>query len=467
MKRLGAFVLAAVMMILCIGAQAATTLNSDGEQGVFTSKDTPASITDKKVVLEKEIIAFNRDETAIKAPTISYTYTIAPATVASDTKVTDSDKNGTVHETGVNVTASVKAGVGTPTISDSGVVAWSPSDTLTAATDGAKNVKDITIDFSSVVFTGAGVYRYEVTEALTSGYTYAASGVTKTTDPAVSATNPAKRYIDVYVRPAATGYTDGSTAAQWDIYGFTCFDNNQSITDADKTTGAVKTTGFTGGTTGGSGSSAFLADQYYTYNLTLTKTVENDSYSAANIAFPFTVILTNSNITKSIDIIGKVEAGMATGKTDPDAGLLSTGVKGVVNIKSGGQVKYIGIPNGTAFEVYETNTATGVTYKVTTSLTASSSVTTTNDNNVSWGNAPSSAAPQGSPKAAYQSTKASATPTANQDTDIDYTVAITNTLVNISPTGYISRYAPYALILVAGIVLLVIARKKKRHSDDE
>lgn len=46
-------------------------------------------------------------------------------------------------------------------------------------------------------------------------------------------------------------------------------------------------------------------------------------------------------------------------------------------------------------------------------------------------------------------------------------VKFTNTLQLISPTGYVSRFAPYALILVAGIALLIVAKKRKPAKDDE
>jgi len=46
-------------------------------------------------------------------------------------------------------------------------------------------------------------------------------------------------------------------------------------------------------------------------------------------------------------------------------------------------------------------------------------------------------------------------------------IGLTNTLAEVSPTGYVSRFAPYALILVAGIVLLIVAKKRKPAKDDE
>ena len=46
-------------------------------------------------------------------------------------------------------------------------------------------------------------------------------------------------------------------------------------------------------------------------------------------------------------------------------------------------------------------------------------------------------------------------------------IYFTNTLDTISPTGLVMRFAPYALILAAGIVLLVVAMKHKSRKDDD
>lgn len=465
-KKIGALVLALVMVLaMSTTAFAATNLGDDGsgtdgvgEDGVFTSKDTPTSITDKTLRLEKEIKVYNLDEATIKAPTISYTYSIAPATVASGTTVTDSDKSGAIHDTGVTVTVPVKAGVGAPVIASSGVVAWAATEDVNAGTDGVKNVKDISIDFSNVVFNGAGVYRYVITEALTDGYAYNTSGVTETT---ASAAGAHTRFVDVYVRPVTSGYTDGSTAAQWDIYGFTCFYNNTSITEANKGTGAVKTTGFVDGSTDGTSANAFLADQYYTYNLTISKTVVNDGYGAATVSFPFTVLFTNATVSAGTIVTNGATAPTGTDFTHNTSVNLTTGdLKGVATLKSGQQIKYVGIPNGTSVEVFETNVATGVTYKVDTNKDG----TTTTDNAVISGTAPASAAHQAT-KADYESTASNLTTTAGADDDTAHSIAITNTLLTISPTGVTLRIAPYALMLGAGLFLVLFTRRRKEENE--
>ena len=461
LKKLGVIVVAiATILSMTTTAFAATTLDTNGEQGVFTTKDTPVSQS-KTLVLEKELKVYNVDEATIKAPTISYTYTIAAATVPTNATVTDK-KGDPIHEDNVNVTAPVKAGVGAPAIANSGVVAWTATEDVSAGTDGVKNVKDISIDFSSVVFTGAGIYRYEITEALTSGYTYATSGVTETKTGSTAASH--KRYVDVYVRPATTGYTDGLTAAQWDIYGFTCFYNNAAeITEANKTTVPVKTTGFVEGTTDGTAANKVEADSYYTFNVTVSKTVVNDAYGAATVAFPFTVLFTNSNVSAGTIVTNGATAPTGTDFTHSTSVDLTTGnLKGVAKLKSGQQIKYVGIPNGTSVEVYETNVATGVTYKVDTVTDGGTAVT---DNAVSFGSEPASAVAQ-TTKAAYESTKTTITTTADQDDDTAHTVAITNTLLTISPTGVVLRIAPYALVLAAGILLFFFARRRKEDNEE-
>jgi len=448
-----ASIILSVIMVIAMSAMAyaadtsVSTLGENGEQGAFAESESPAS-QNKTLVLNKELKAYNVDETEINAPSVSYTYTIAAATVTTATAVTDNK----------NVTAPVKAGVGTPVIAADGVVAWSTEETLTASTDGASNYKGISIDFSSVVFTGVGIYRYSVEEALTGTDTYAMAGVTGTNGSHI-------RYVDVYVR-AAEGYTDGTNATDWDIYGFTCFYNNEeTITEDNKTTVPVKTTGFVEGTDNGT-RALVTADSYYTFNVTVSKTVAGDKYSEKNTAFPFTVIFTNDAVTKNIDIIGTAsDSTLVTGWTEPAAGAVSD-TKGIVNIKSGGAVKYSGIPCGTAVEIYETNVAAGVTYEVSTAVTTTATATSKDDAVIS-GDAPTSATAQAASKAACESTKATIATTADADDDNAYAVAVTNTFLTISPTGVMLRFAPYALVLFGGIVLLLLGKRLMKQSKKE
>ena len=369
---------------------------------------------------------------------------------ANDTAVTVTTKPGVIPNVSItgsaDGTANTAAVAGSSATSVANTISWTPASTLTASTSGTANYQDLTIDFTNVVFGAAGVYRYVISEALTDGG-YAASGVTETT----STTNPHTRYLDVYVRPAPTGFTDGTAAADWDIYGYVCVLENEDITDAgdSATTGAVKTNGFVAGSNDGT---SYLADSYYTFNVTVSKTVTNDAYAKAMTAFPFTVTFTNANVTKAVDISSDL-TGTPTGFTNPDPAALSAGTTtGVANIKDGQAVKYIGIPNGTSVAVYETNPVTGVTYQVTTSIDGATSGTGYNIDQAVLTN--------------ETSTAMTLSTTSNADDDVDHTIAIDNNLQLISPTGVVLRVAPYALMLVAGVTLFIILAARRRKAKE-
>ena len=103
------------MSTAAFAADGETTLNDSGEAGAFTTPDKP-NTQGKKLMLQKEFVVYNVDGSDVYAPTITYDYSIAAATVATGTTVTDS---GNKHESGEPVTAPVKEGVITGvTISD-------------------------------------------------------------------------------------------------------------------------------------------------------------------------------------------------------------------------------------------------------------------------------------------------------------------------------------------------------------
>ena len=457
MKKALALALAVLMMAsLSVAAFADGEAElTGGEVGGFTSPDTP-TVQNKTLILKKELTAYNADEAAINAPTISYTYAITAGDAGVN--VTDAASD---HATGIGaLKVPTKAGITTGvtlTGTAANTIAWTNTETLVAATNGAANYKDLKIDFSKVVFTGPGIYRYIITETAPN---YAASGVTATTGTHT-------RYLDVYVKASNT-FTNGSAAADWDIYGYVCMYKNEAITpDGDTaTTGAMKTNGFVSGRNEND-DTEIKADSYYTFNVTVSKTVQNDNYAKATHAFPFTVIFTNIDVTQSVDISSKTTGTTPDGFVNPDPAALSAGsTKGVVSIKDGASVKYIGIPNGTSVEVYETNDMTGVIYQVTTTLTPTGTAPTT-DNSVSWGNAPTVAVAQAAAKEAFQSTKATFTTTADKDDDNAYAVAVTNRLLTISPTGVSLRVAPYALMLCAGLLLVFFSRRRKAKAESE
>lgn len=421
-----------------------------GEVGGFTSPDTP-NLSNKQINIAKELTAYNVDETTIKAPTISYTYTIAAAD--ADKSITDAT---TDHDPAVAVTRTTFAGVTTGvSLSNSGVVAWTTADELTAAPTGAANYKHLTIDFGSVVFSKPGVYRYVINEALTSG-AYADAGVTENivaTDPA---THTHTRYLDVYVKTSAT-FTDGSLATDWDIYGYVCMIENDDITpDGDTTTlGAVKTNGFTAAT---NDSVATSADSYYTFNVTVSKTLTGDAYSNSH-QFPVHVDFTNAAVVNNVLLIAETTGTVTDFAHNASA---ASSLDGLAKIANAGSIKYIGIPCGTTVTVYETNDVLGTTYEATLTVDE----TAGNTKAISGTSTPAAFAAY--TEQAYNSLTGVVTTTADtiDNTANLHTIAIANVFSVISPTGVTLRIAPYALMLFAGITLFIISRRRRNAAKE-
>ena len=215
-------------------------------------------------------------------------------------------------------------------------------------------------------------------------------------------------------------------------------------------TAAVKTTVFVSDTDAND-STTLSADSYYTYNVTITKTLVNDSAMNSN-KFPFSVTFANRNITKSIDIIGTAD-GTAEAADVANGSITSVAVSPA--IAHGGSVVYTGIPVGTTVTVHETNNVTGTTYSSVGAITTAETGDTAADTKVI---APSVV----SNDAVVASTTAGTAVSASK------TIAFTNTLEVISPTGIVLRVAPYLLMLAAGIALVVILlAKRRRHTDED
>ena len=332
---------------------------------------------------------------------------------------------------GITTGMTINGGAAGTAASATGTLAFTNSTALTASSSGATNTYNVPFDFTNVAFPQPGVYRYEIVETLADSKTYDDIAVEDGTTNSV--------YLDVYVDG-----NDANSDGKLDIYGYVCMASNVSVTPS-----TTKTDGFVGDGVG--------ADKYYTYDLTISKDVQNDTYAENNTAFPFTVIFNN---TENYDTTFAIGETVGTGSTGfaPAAGAPTW--SGVALVKDGGAITYTGIPAGVDVDVYETNVATGVTYAVSTSVNGGAATT---DNNVTWGTAPASAVAQ-TARAAYQSTKATVNTTKNTSVAAVQTVAITNTLLLISPTGYVDRFAPYALILGVGIFMLVFFVKRRKKA---
>lgn len=436
-------VLMAVMMLAALSVTALATDLTNGKAGAGGSSAT--LLNPESVDIKKELKPVNPENSTINAPTITYTYAISAGD--SGKSITDSDdvnvqtKAGVM--TGLKVTGSANGSANTPATYSTGTsvsntISWTTAKSLTANTS---DIQDLNIDFSDVVFGASGVYRYVITETAT----YTGTGVTETDGTHT-------RYLDVYVKQNDT-FNNGSTANEWDVYGFVCaYANNNTIDEGtDNSTNNIseitKTNGFVAGTD--NSGNAVSADTYYTYNVTISKTLTGDSYNNSH-EFPFTVVFTNAGITANVDIIGTA-TGTATA-ADLAAGALSSGVTVSPTIANGGTAVYTGIPVGTSVAVYETNDVVGTTY------TSAATITTAETNDV---NAASKAIQYN----VVSNTATVGSTAANTAANNNKTVAFTNDFTLISPTGVMFRVAPFMVILAAGCMLLLVSRKRRNAED--
>ena len=415
MKRLlrkvaGVFVATAMVAAMGVTTLAADeTENINGNNNVVGNND-PADAVKKKLVIEKELTAYNPEEIEIYAPNITYTYTIAGSDDEAGKKITDT------HGT----SAKTVAGPSGASITSS--ISWTNTEKINASSAGIANKKELTIDLSGINFQAAGVYRYKITETC-SDTDKAAASVTEGTIAQV-------RYLDVYVRDPKAGTTETG----FQIYGYVLFENNNDInansvdSADDSVKKAVKTEGFVA-TTGPDGST-LSADSYYTYNVSVTKKLENDSANSTH-EFPFQIDFAKA-ASGNFNLV-------ASDTTDPVAMATSINRK----IADGNSVKFSGIPCGTTVDIIETNDITTVAYKVTTTG-ADTNITDklVNGNETT-----------GDDAVVINST-------AGQSGEFKK-VTFTNTLELISPTGVAMAVLPFVILLGFGVCFMVVSTTKR------
>lgn len=400
----------ATAMVAAMGVSAfAAPIGDDG----IKEGNTLGDPIDTSITLYKGLKFYNPDETSIQAPNISYSYTIAAGD--ADKRITD--------DQGVSVLT--KAGVNANSVTiNSSAVAWTDADTVTASSGGAEDIKAFTLDFANVTFSAAGVYRYVITETPNPGDP-ATAGVTRVTGYETT------RNLDVYVKE------DNNTFI---IYGFVCFANQLDHMDdknAKNVAQAVKTKGFVDAKDSGD---PYTADAYYTYNVTVGKTLVNDTEHNDN-KFPFTVTFSNNTITQNIKLSSDI-----SGTADLQAELASASINGLestANIAHGATVKYIGIPCGTTVDVFETNNVSTAAY----TSKCENADTTAAEKVISLNEA---------------SNTASVECTADAE-GTSKTVTFTNTLALISPTGVAMAVVPFVLLMAFGIGFMVVSTTKRKE----
>ena len=285
------------------------------------------------------------------------------------------------------------------------------------------------------------------------------------------------RYLDVYI--GNDGTVDATTNPKgFNLLGAVIFktvttdkDGKDAIAHTD--TNDQKTTGFEPGKPDGTiGSNEYTddktVDRYTTYDFTVTKEVAG-SMADKTAEFPFFVTLENTingaaysykadngeapetATAGAADTNGtKYTAGATTQTvgTDSDSSTLA--------LKHGDTIKFVGVPSSqsaalsvTVKEYNKTPDKYTLTVKATNPTT--SLATDPTDGVMEANNAAALAA-------AFDL----------KGNDVaGQTITFTNTIVEVSPTGVVLRFAPYAIMLGAGVALFIILKVRKNKAVEE
>ena len=465
MKKIGLLVVVfALVLSLCGSAFALDTK----QEGQGTSGTAITTIT-----IPKDVVLFNTTAQNIYEPNITFTYSLETQDPGANTIITDKNAiTGTVKQ-GVAGMVTIQGANGSGATGTAGTAASlvfgddssAGSQTnlhdATVTTSSKVATRDITVRFDPTVLqvtTGegsdavtaypanaAGIYRYKITDT-TAASALTAAGIERDEDY-----DPI-RYLDVYVEWADTAHTTMR------VYGWVLYKTDNGTDEALGTTSLIYngTTGCVGIKVNGYNiesemlSGVSTSDEYHTYNLTVTKTTTG-SMADLNNEVPVAVSFANAN-AKNVEFYSTGDfANTALALSASGAYSVNSDFAGQPSVKNGDTFTFIGLPAETTYQVGEKNN-TADTYKVTIL-----------DDTI--GSYLVGSATDGTSVAAGSNTGMTTATAVGNLNGSDYEsedVQITNKLESISPTGYIARFAPYAVILIGGLAMLIIAQKSKK-----
>ena len=437
MKKISALVLALVMVLTVstVAFSAGDTGRTVGGTNYSyqgSGDDRSLTSSSDSIPLVKSIVFINADGSNVFEPDITFSYTVAPAEITSgEVSVTDA------NDVTTNVLPGVAGGVIGTTITF-GKTIGGENTTAVEATATGKNVERTgSLSFDINQFSRAGIYRYVITE------TPSPSDITSVGLTARSSNYSNKRYLDVYIKNGDNGL---------EMFGAVMFAATEASEDITKTT--KKTTGFTPSDVPLNEDDT--VDRYTTYSFIIKKNVQGDLADRSH-EFPFYISVANSisgaKFTYTADgtetFTGTTKNGTAVTLSADDFTIGADSTDSSLKLKHNDTIKLEGVPSKQGSD------------KLT--------VVVKEYNNTDDTYTPSASATKGTPEmAAGSGTSAAIKPfdIVSNDTD-DQIITMNNTLTAISPTGYVTRFAPYALILIGGIVMLLIAKKHKKHTDEE
>ena len=316
----------------------------------------------------------SKGDNAQNLPAVTFDYKIAPGAGVPATQTSPL----------------IKAGIESPSITDA-VHAATPAGDL-------EDSVDVTIDFSGVGFTEAGIYRYAVTESL----------VGENDDIVIDVENAkdGEFFLDVYVEKNGDGFRPFA-------YIMAASPEAPSLSDSEDGKTATYTSKI-----------GSVANEYTTYDLTVSKSIVG-AMAANDFAFNINI----SNVPEDVYIAQDDNAAVIGSESNSFSARLGDGDSTVIK----------GLPSKAAYAIQEeVNKIEGYSVEVTDDHKAE----------YDW---------IGSDRFGREAGTVMGTADAN--------VAFTNTLMTISPTGVVMRFAPYMMILGAGIALAMVSRRRKAEQE--
>ena len=446
MKKLTALLLALVM-VLAIGATAfadPTTSNGAKTDVYSGSENANAVISGTTIPLTKSIVLFNTNGSEIREPNIKFTYTVTPVdeTAANQGKpltgVTITDDGSRNDDT--PVTVNIYDGVADAFTTPLEITFSENNAKVAAAQAGTELERTDNLVINTGAFDHAGVYRFKITETVQPG-DITTVGLDTRDDTAYDPV----RFLDVYIKNGTSGL---------EMYGAVIFKSTTSeATDpikGDITPDTEKTTGFGPNNKDGSGSYDYendkTVDKYHTFNLEVNKTITGGLADLSH-DFPFEITLTGNK-----DAVIKTDyskTGATYVGTEPtEVPISTTAVVLTPALSNGDSVTITGIPVGTTVLVKETNDTDDEYTPSITTYTGFTELNLTESGKLT-------------PKTGTTQLEAATEITSK---DAKSVIGLTNTLAEVSPTGVALRFAPYAIMLGAGVALFIILKVRKNKA---
>lgn len=401
LSRIGTLLAAAM---LTLGVLAVPAFAADFDYGTDGAEATGGTVKlHKYLVVEKDT----------NNPAITFSYTLTP---------------GTTVDPATTGKLPVFAGIGSPTVANvtfAAATATTPGAAGDPIEDATKwyTDQDITLDFSSVTFPKPGVYRYILTEANSNAQSI--GGVLYDVDEPDGTEQTRIRTIDVYVEDPDDGTNELAITGYVSYMGTVSAAPNQAYDPAAST---ATDEGYVWADEGGTGISAksdTYINQIKTNTMTAQKIIagnQGDKESKWQIKVDFVTLPTGTNVKYAKVVDNGVPVANPT-YADYTSGT-------AVTYGHQDKYKFIGIPEGIAYTVTETD-ANKEGY---TTTYANPTYTFTNDGTV-------------------------------EDKD---NATVTNTREGTVPTGLFLNYKPFWIMgALALVVAVVVLRTRANRFNDE